>query len=187
MADITDLGGLSDQGWPYNNVDVDKALFRLLVDSVADRIRNLPRDWSDYDSDLIVARSDAAGIAPAGNSGNDFVDFRRLQLKGARTYPVAITSSQPLTMLAHCGHDLMVNSSSAVALTAAPSSDPDEGLSDGFNCRIWRVGSGAVSVTVDGAYDNQHPNLHTKVGNQGLFIGVVLWGTQLFIAGDTAL
>jgi hypothetical protein len=181
------LGDFGDGGWPPNNVRIDKADFRTFVTEVVQRIRTFLIAWSDYAGQIMVVRADGTGVSPAELSESEFADFKGLSIKGAKSYPVMITSSIQLTTNTHNGNDLFVTSASPIALTIAPDGDPDVGITDDFTCRIWRRGSGAVSLTIDSSYDNQHPDLHTKISRQGLSIGIVLLGAELFIDGNTAL
>jgi hypothetical protein len=184
MPTYNDLPDLSANGWPQNNVEVQKTEFRLLVDSLDDRAGSLPRDWDDYRNDVVVGRADGTGPSPAGDSDNDHADFRSLQVKGGMSYAVDIDHSITLNMTEHNGNDLFINSASAVALVLEPAGNPDEGIANGFCCVIRREGAGAVSVTIDSGFQNQHPDGYTTISRQGLAMTVKLKGTKLFLDGN---
>jgi hypothetical protein len=135
----------------------------------------------------MVVRADGTGVSPAELSESEFADFKGLKLRGADSDDVTITGSQNLTTAAHAGADIFANSSSPIILGVAPDGDPEVGFTGNTTFRVWREGSGSVTLNLDSSYDNQHPSGHTKVATQGLFIGVKIKGTKVFIAGDTAL
>lgn len=191
MADPKTLQEIKDGNtWPHTGEPgPDEATMAALLLQIAKMIATLPTDWSSYAGELLVVAADGGGPTAASASGATAVDLGGLAFANGKTAVTSVTGSGLLTDNTHRGRDLQYAGSSSITLTINLDPTGLLGVTDGFNCHVYRAydaGSvGQLHLAVGTGITLQRPdaNLGVPPGNA---VAIKLIGTRLYVGNAVA-
>jgi hypothetical protein len=190
MADPKTLLELLTNPWPKTGEPgPDQATMQALLTQVAKMIATMPTDWSAYAGQLLVVNSVGGGPTVASASGVTAVDLGGVAFANGKTALASVTGAGLLTDNAHRGRDLQYTGTSAVTLTINLDPTGLLGVTDGFNCHVYRAydaGSvGQLHLALGTGITLQRPdaNLGVPPGNA---VAIKLLGTRLYVANAVA-
>jgi hypothetical protein len=190
VADPKTLTELLLNPWPKTGEPgPDQATMQALLTDAAKKIAPMPTDWSPYDGQLLIVKADGSGPTAASDSGVTAVDLGGLAFANGRTAVVTVTGSGLLTDSAHRGRDLQYTGTSAITLTINLDPTGLLGITDGFNCHVYRANDagsvGQLHLAVGAGITLQRPdgNLGVPAGNG---VAIKLIGTRLYVANAVA-
>jgi hypothetical protein len=190
VADPKTLTELLLNPWPKSGEPgPDQATMQALLTQIAKMIATLPTDWSSYDSQLVVVAADGSGPTAASASGATAIDLGGLAFANGKTAAASVTGSGLLTDSAHRGRDLQYTGASAITLTINLDPTGLLGVTDGFNCHVYRANDagsvGQLHLAVGAGITLQRPdgNLGVPAGNG---VAIKLVGTRLYVGNAVA-
>jgi hypothetical protein len=190
VADPKTLLELLTNPWPKTGEPgPDQATMQALLTQTAKMISTMPTDWSAYDGQLLVVAADGSGPTVASVSGVTAVDLGGLAFANGKTALVSITGSGLLSDAVHRGRDAQYTGTSAITLTVNLDPTGLLGITDGFNCHLYRAydaGSvGQLHLAVGAGITLQRPdgNLGVPPGNG---VAIKLVGTRLYVGNAVA-
>jgi hypothetical protein len=190
MVDPKTLREVLTNPWPKpGEPGPDQATAQALNTDIAKKIATMPVDWSAYVGQLLVVGSAGDGPTVASASGVTAVDLGGLAFANGKTSLVSVTGSGLLTDNAHRGRDLQYVGTSAITLTINLDPTGLLGITDGFNCHLYRAydaGSvGQLHLAVGTGITLQRPdgNLGVPPGNG---VAIKLIGTRLYVGNAVA-
>lgn len=101
---------------------------------------------------VVIGASGATVAEPSAS-----VDFGLAQVAGDRVKQTIVTTSTSLTD-AHCGHFIVVSSSSDVTLTVDLAD-----VSIGWQCAVYRAGTGEVAIATTGGLTLRETDGYTRI------------------------
>lgn len=173
---------------PLNKADPDKGTSLLDIHlEINDRLGGLPTDPSTKPlGDVVVMGDDGLGAAPASD-GVEPIGFANRELGKYKPQRVRVGGSGfALNDNEHCGRLLVKSDGTAAIVSFDTAADPENGVSDGFTCSLWRqLSAGALEVRST-SFDNDHPNGHRAVRAGGIATLIVDAETNVFrLIGET--
>jgi hypothetical protein len=167
-----------------NLTEVPRPTVAAINDEGIKRWKGIPYDMSALVGRVALVRSDGDTLDVVGNSSTDLVSFGRCPVWQWEPRVITITTNTTITDDAHCGALLKCTNVGAITLTFAIAA-PGSGISDNFNCTVWRLrSSGAVQIARGSGVTNGNSADHTRV-SAGHMTMLLLGGTELGFFGGT--